>query len=172
MEKVWIFIDASYLYKCMQSMFGSAKVDFDGFSRKLVGDERTYIRTNYYTAVVNQQHSKEKYREQQRFLNFMNTVPFYNVKLGRLMQVGNTCIEKGVDIQLATDLVALGYGDRFDTCIIVSGDGDFVPAIKAIQDLGKHAENAHFIYRKSFHLIQACDREVILDEQYFHGLLC
>jgi uncharacterized LabA/DUF88 family protein len=171
MEKVWVFIDASYFYKGMQRLFDSSKIDFDGFSRKLIGAGRGYFRTNFYTAVVNQQHSKEKYQDQQRFLNYMNKVPYYNVKLGRLLQIGNTCIEKGVDIILATDLVSLGYGDRYDTCILVSGDGDFVPAIKAVQDFGKHAENAHFSDQKSYHLIQACDKEIFMDEDFFRGLL-
>lgn len=43
--------------------------------------------------------------------------------------------EKGVDVKLATDLINLK--DIYDIAIIVSGDGDYIPAITSIKNLGK-----------------------------------
>jgi len=54
--------------------------------------------------------------------------------------------EKGVDVKLATDLIRLK--DIYDVAIILSGDGDYVPAVQAVKDSGKHVINVSFL-RKS-----------------------
>jgi len=51
--------------------------------------------------------------------------------------------EKGVDVKLATDLLVLN--DIYDVGIIVSGDGDYVPAVSAVKDWGKHIINVSFL---------------------------
>ncbi|MGB8494795.1 MAG: NYN domain-containing protein [Candidatus Acidiferrum sp.] len=51
--------------------------------------------------------------------------------------------EKGVDVKLATDVLKLN--DIFDVGIIVSGDGDYVPAVQAVKDWGKHMVNVSFL---------------------------
>ncbi len=50
--------------------------------------------------------------------------------------------EKAVDVKLAIDLIKLK--DIYDVAIIVSGDQDFVPAVNAIKDFGKHVVNVAF----------------------------
>ncbi len=50
--------------------------------------------------------------------------------------------EKAVDIKLATDLIRLK--DIYDVAVIVSGDQDYVPAVEAIKDLGKHVVSVAF----------------------------
>jgi len=51
--------------------------------------------------------------------------------------------EKGVDVKLATDLLKLN--DIYDVGIIVSGDGDYVPAVQVVKDWGKHIVNVSFL---------------------------
>lgn len=50
--------------------------------------------------------------------------------------------EKTVDVNLAVDLVRLR--EIYDMAIIVSGDQDYLPAVRAIKDLGKTAVNVAF----------------------------
>ncbi|MCK4730524.1 MAG: NYN domain-containing protein [Candidatus Aenigmarchaeota archaeon] len=50
--------------------------------------------------------------------------------------------------------MALAYKNAYDTAILVSGDGDFVPAIKAVQETGKRVENYYFKMGGSWHLRQ------------------
>jgi hypothetical protein len=46
--------------------------------------------------------------------------------------------EKGSDVNLAVQLVADGFQDRFDTALIVSNDSDIQPAVDVVRDqLGK-----------------------------------
>jgi uncharacterized LabA/DUF88 family protein len=51
--------------------------------------------------------------------------------------------EKGVDVKLATDVLKLN--DVYDVGIIVSGDGDYVPAVQVVKDWGKHIINVSFL---------------------------
>jgi len=53
--------------------------------------------------------------------------------------------EKGVDVGLAVDMIIMG--DFYDTAIIFSGDGDYVPAVKAMQERGKQIGVVDFRYR-------------------------
>lgn len=53
--------------------------------------------------------------------------------------------EKAVDVNLAVDLLQLA--DNYDVAIIVSGDGDYVPVVQAVKDLGKRVVNVSFLTR-------------------------
>ena len=50
--------------------------------------------------------------------------------------------EKCVDTKLSVDLILLR--DIYDVAVIVSGDQDYVPAVQAIKDYGKHVVNVAF----------------------------
>ena len=71
---------------------------------------------------------------------------------------------KGDDIHLAIDMVSFAYENLYDTAILVSGDGDFEPAIKRSQKLGKKVENAYFSISRSSLLKQVCNKSMLLDD--------
>jgi len=51
--------------------------------------------------------------------------------------------EKGVDIALATDMIILS--DMYDVAIIVSGDQDYLSAVKRLKEKGKWVVNVSFL---------------------------
>ncbi len=53
----------------------------------------------------------------------------YQIKRGKIVY-DNRIREKGVDVQIAIDLVIGAAENHFDTAIIVSSDTDLIPAIK------------------------------------------
>lgn len=53
--------------------------------------------------------------------------------------------EKAVDVKLASDLITLK--DIYDIAVIVSGDQDYVPAVKVVKDAGKQVVNVAFLTR-------------------------
>jgi uncharacterized LabA/DUF88 family protein len=58
----------------------------------------------------------------------------------RLAQVscpGFQLKEKCVDVALATRLVSLASSDAYDVALVVAGDRDFLPAFRAVRELGK-----------------------------------
>ena len=60
----------------------------------------------------------------------------YNLLSKRLGQ------EKTVDVNLAVDMVLLK--DNYDMALVVSGDQDYVPAVQAAKNSGKHVVNVAF----------------------------
>jgi uncharacterized LabA/DUF88 family protein len=82
--------------------------------------------------------------------------------------------EKAVDVHLATDMLRLK--DIYDVGIILSGDQDYVPAVKAAKDCGKHIINVSFL-RKTGQVLpggarrlnQATDRTIELS---YDDVLC
>lgn len=78
--------------------------------------------------------------------------------------------EKAVDVKLATDLLELR--NIYDVGIIVSGDQDYVPAVQAVKDSGKHIVNVSFLKRDGSvlpggarRLNQATDRKIEMSYQ-------
>ena len=52
--------------------------------------------------------------------------------------------QKGVDVELAIDVLDSAHANRYDVAVLVTGDGDFVPLVRRITSLNKHALIAHF----------------------------
>ncbi|MCG5537369.1 NYN domain-containing protein [Halorhodospira sp. 9622] len=52
--------------------------------------------------------------------------------------------QKGVDVELALDVLDYAHDDRFDVAILITGDQDFLPVVRKITSLGKDAIVAHF----------------------------
>ena len=75
--------------------------------------------------------------------------------------------EKGVDVKIATDLVALAYRDEYDTAVLVSGDGDLAPAVTEVRSVGRVVENAIPRARRSWHLVRESSRYVPISRELF-----
>ncbi len=141
-----IFIDGSNLYHSLKSFCGRTDLDVGKFARKLQG-RRRLMRIYYYNARVGQREEPERYRSQQNFFASVNAVPYCELKLGRLVYNNWPTAppyEKGIDIQLATDMITHSFKDNYDVAILVAGDNDYVGAIQAVKDNGKHVEVALF----------------------------
>ena len=57
---------------------------------------------------------------------------------------------------MAVDMVENAGENKFDTAIIVSGDGDFVPAVEAVKRKKKEVENIYFKNSSSRNLQSHC----------------
>lgn len=44
---------------------------------------------------------------------------------------------KAVDIQLTVEMLSHAYNKNYDVAILVAGDGDYVPLVKAVRDVGR-----------------------------------
>ncbi len=58
----------------------------------------------------------------------------------------NDTIEKKIDIKIAIDIISLAYENVYDTAVLVSEDGDFVPVVKKLKELDKNLEVWAFRY--------------------------
>lgn len=85
---------------------------------------------------------------QESFLNFSNYCSFLEIKKTPLHytpreslkgELGKGIFQKGVDVQLAVDLVSHAYKDNFDLALVCSGDVDLIESLRLIKSLGKKA---------------------------------
>jgi uncharacterized LabA/DUF88 family protein len=169
-ERVAIFIDGSNFYHSVKDTFGlhDNEVDFNDLI-KILNKGRMLIGVYYYNAPLDRGYNMEVYRKQQKFFSNLKRIPDFHVILCRMRKIRKPdgTIEytvKGDDIRLAVDMVSSAYENRYDTAILVTGDGDFVPAIKKVQKLGKKVENAYFSVSRSSFLNRVCDFSICLDD--------
>jgi uncharacterized LabA/DUF88 family protein len=164
-KRVMVFIDGSNFYHAVRSKYGRASVDFRRLVSEIVGPERELVRAYYYNAPVNAAEVPEQYKRQQRFFSALRRLGYFEVKLGRLERRPHGIVEKGVDVFLATDMVAMGLRDRYDVAALVTGDGDFSYAVQVVKDAGKHVELAFPRCRGLANaLLDTCDSYVELKE--------
>jgi uncharacterized protein (TIGR00288 family) len=78
--------------------------------------------------------------------------------------------EKGIDVQLATDMLTHSFRNNYDVAILVAGDSDFVGAIQAIKDNGKQVEVALFGREgTSRQLRRVADKVITINARLLNG---
>lgn len=90
---------------------------------------------------------------------------FYELKddLEDYSKYGNK-VEKGVDVNLAVDLVTLAYENKYDVAMVFSNDGDFEPSVKKAQLYGKKVCNVKFPKCNAHHLSKICDKSIYVND--------
>lgn len=171
-ERVMIFIDGSNLYHSLKENFKRTDIDMGKLAEKLL-EKRRLIRVYYYNARVGRKEEPERYVRQQSFFDSITSTPYFELRLGRLVYQNwphSPPYEKGVDIQLATDLLTHSYKNNFDVAVLVAGDNDYVGALQAVKDNGKNVEVALFgKERTSKALRDVADRVVEIDGRFLRN---
>ncbi|MDD5725783.1 MAG: NYN domain-containing protein [Patescibacteria group bacterium] len=169
-ERVAIYIDGSNFYFKLKSLDSNLanllKFDFNGLCKYLSKD-RKIISKRYYVGVVREKlgdaKSQQLRKDQQRLFWHLNSAfQSFCIKKGRLQQNDGIFHEKGVDVQLAVDLVVGAYEDYYDTAILISSDTDLVPAIRKVREMGKKIEYIGFSHQPSFGMIKHADSVKLL----------
>ncbi|MFC2014826.1 NYN domain-containing protein [Chloroflexota bacterium] len=170
--RLMIFIDGSNLYHSLKSIFKRTDIDIGKFCHKLQ-DNRRLIRIYYYNAIVGRREEPERFRDQQAFFSSVSAVPYCELRLGRLVYINwptTPPYEKGIDIQLTTDLLAHSFKDNYDEAILVAGDSDYVGALQAVKDNGKNAEVVLFgKENNSRPLREVADRVLNIDRRFLRS---
>lgn len=141
MAKAAVLIDGGYFAKVLKYLFSEPDIDYEEFSNKICGDAER-IRTYYYDCMPYQSSpptpkERRMYSEKDKFIYKLKKLNRFEIRLGRLQKIGrNEFRQKGVDVLLSVDLVRMSWGRQIDRAILVTGDSDFVPAVKAARDAG------------------------------------
>lgn len=162
-ERVMIFIDGSNHYHIIKKLIPNNRpidFDFNKFIKNILGN-RKLVGVYYYTAPLDISYNPRGYADQQRFFDKLNRIHNFKLVLCRMQKVKiNGKVQYQVkedDIHLAVDMVKFAYTNAYDTAILVSSDGDFVPAVKAIKEISKNIENIGFENVFSYHLRKECN---------------
>lgn len=174
MVRVAIFIDGANFYYGLKSIYENSKklsnFNFKKFGEVLTG-KRKLIKIFYYNAPLDFSKDPEKYARQQRFFERVKHTEKTELILSRLQKrkIKGTdryyYVVKGDDIHIAVNMVEGAYENAFDAAVLVSGDGDFIPAVNTLQKKGKSVENVYFRKSLSWHLKQKCDKSFELTKE-------
>src|SRR3990167_5031192 len=144
--KVSIFIDGANFYRSLQRFDESLRVDYDRLASwitQAVGGPAAIFAGAYYYVGV----SADAPPLVEGFLKGLELRPGYFVRRElRVRRTGRCSVcggdheyttEKRVDTRLVADLIHYAAIGAFDAAVLVSGDDDFVPAVEAVNALGR-----------------------------------
>ena len=92
------------------------------------------------------------------------------VKFGHMLKTDDYH-EKGVDVQIAVDLLIGAYEDLYDTAILVSSDTDLIPALAKAREMKKKIEYIGFSHKPSYGLINHSDIRRLLTKEEIERFL-
>jgi len=106
---------------------------------------RTYAYTGEYpielTRKIGDQNKLENYKKrmwaQKKFFEKIKDFNYFELKTLPLKYEDGKIFQKGVDVQIAVDMVYHAFSDNFDVAIICSGDIDLKEAVKLVKRFGK-----------------------------------
>ena len=73
--------------------------------------------------------------------------------------------EKGVDVNIAVDLLVATYENLCDKLIVVSSDTDLLPAIEKAKEKGKIVEYIGFSHKPSVAMVARCSSSRLLTKE-------
>lgn len=71
---------------------------------------------------------------------------------------------------MAVDMVENAYDNNYDVAVLVSGDGDFVPAVRSVKKKNKSVKNVYFKNSSSRNLKNFCDESLELTKENLNKL--
>jgi uncharacterized LabA/DUF88 family protein len=147
-KNVAVFVDVANLYYAARGQ--DVDVDYVALLKHATKG-RDLIRAYAYSGLDPENENQKK------FLDFLSKNG-YKVVAKDIRKFGDGRVKANLDIELVVDLFRLA--DRMDVAVIVSGDGDFAPAIRALQDEGVRCEVISFKPNTSSDLFAVADEFV------------
>ncbi len=144
-KNVAMFVDVANMYYAARGQ--DVDVDYVALLKHATKG-RDLIRAYAYTGL------DPENENQRKFIDFL-AKNGYKPVVKDIRKFGDGRMKANLDIELVVDLFRLA--DRMDIAVIVSGDGDFAPAIKALQDKGVRAEVISFKPNTSSDLVAVAD---------------
>lgn len=145
MERVQFYIDGFNLY------FGIKESGWDDalwlnlktLCESLLKEEQVSINIKYFTSRVRNNPPKEK--RQNTYLDALSSLSNLHIIYGHYQSRIENCrkcghsypygSEKMTDVNIAVELMTDAFTNQYDTAILISGDSDLVPPVKAIKSI-------------------------------------
>jgi uncharacterized LabA/DUF88 family protein len=140
-NRVIVYIDGFNLYFGMQDagIENSKWLNIKSLIESYLTHNQELIEIKYFTSRITNQPSKQK--RQTTYLEALETsgvTIIYGLYKAKEIECNNCghnwsiSNEKMTDVNIATHLLLDAFEDKYDTAILISGDSDLVPPVKAI----------------------------------------
>ncbi len=162
-----IVFDASNFYFKLKTLDVPHKSHFDylKFSQWIAKNtlltDKFYAVGEFKAKPTDKKEIRETMAKQQELIGRIEKDGFI-IQLGYLLKTGGVYHEKGVDVQLAVDIMKGAYLDTYDICYLVSSDTDLLPAIAEAKSRGKKIVYVGFRHQVSYALNNQCDESRLL----------
>ena len=144
-KNVAVFVDVANIFYAAKA----AGVDIDYVTLLKAGSAgRDLVRAYAYTGL------DPDNENQRNFHDFLRRSG-YKVVSKDIRKYGDGKVKANLDIELVVDMMKTAR--NLDVAIVVSGDGDFAPAIRAVQEMGVRVEVVSFRGNTSSDLIDVAD---------------
>ena len=145
-KNVAVFVDVANIFYAAKA----AGIDIDYVTLlKSATAGRDFVRAYAYTGL-------DPENENQRQFHSFLARSGYKVISKDIRKYGDGRIKANLDIELVVDLMKTAR--NLDIAVVVSGDGDFAPAIRAVQEQGVRVEVISFRGNTSSDLIDVADQ--------------
>lgn len=165
MKRSIIIIDGSNFYHKLKELKIKpiSSFDYSLFTQSIV--KKTTITARYYCigkikAAQRNKKARRMMAKQQSLVTTLQKQGFI-IQFGYLLKTDGYH-EKGVDVQMAVDLLKGAYRDTYDEAYLVSSDSDLIPAIDEVQACGKAVWYVGFAHKPSYALHRTCKRSILL----------
>ena len=167
-QRCIILIDGSNFYFKLKDLKLHNLVEFNfGKFAKFLATTRKIAGARYYVGRVRQDgtaHADKLLANQQKLFANLTRNKFKYV-LGYILKSDGEYREKGVDVNIAVDMLVATYEDLCHRIILVSSDTDLAPAIKKIREKGKIVEYVGFSHKPSVGMVSFCSESRLLTKE-------
>ena len=144
-KNVAVFVDVANIFYAAKA--AGADIDYVTLLKAAVAG-RDFVRAYAYTGL-------DPDNENQRNFHSFLARHGYKVVSKDIRKYGDGKVKANLDIELVVDMMKTAR--NLDVAIVVSGDGDFAPAIRAVQEMGVRVEVISFRGNTSSDLIEVAD---------------
>ncbi len=143
-DRVIAYVDGYNLYHGMiEARLRLARwLDLTALGRSLIRPHQRLVKTRYFTTRV--RGNPDKADRQRIYIDALLARGEIEIDFGHFLSKPVFCNkcgnrwrrneEKKTDVNISVRMLDDAYDDLFDAAIVVSGDGDLVPAIESVQD--------------------------------------
>ena len=177
-NRVAILVDNMYLNNVAKA-FDVGNLDPEKFPAVLLREGETHYITYIFDALPyvfpgedgSHKELKNRYLESIQYIERVNVEQGYvalkTSKCRKCGHINSVPVQKQVDVKLSVRLVSLAYQEVVDKIIIVSGDGDMIPAVNVISQTGVICRLVYANYkwvRTNNGLIKSCNERKLLTQ--------
>jgi len=175
-EKCIILIDGSNFFFKLKDLKLNNLIDFNfkEFSKMLAGSDDLVDSTYYIGKIKTDKTEKtQKLFNNQRKLLANLKKHSYKYILGYLMKSAKDDIyhEKGVDVNIAIDILTAAYEKKCTKILLVSSDTDLIPAIQRAIQKGITVEYIGFKHLPSRAMMNKCSSYKLLEKADLHRFI-